>query len=260
MNSIVKEKFKARGIYLLPNFFTLSAMFAGFYAIIANISGMFEQAAMAIFIAMLLDSLDGRVARLTNTQTAFGAEFDSLSDAVSFGVAPALLVYHWQLFRLGKLGWLLAFLYVAAVVLRLARFNTQLAKVGKRYFQGLPCPAPAGVIAGLVWVASDFSFNGWLICALAAMLTLFLAVCMVSNVRYRSFKDFDLRNNVSFLTMLLVVLILFFLSLDPSKILFALFAVYAFSGPIMTLWERHKKLKVRRIRRKRKNTASDIDG
>ena len=235
-------KNRKRGIYILPNLFTVSALFAGFYAIIAALKGIYDNAAIAIFIAMLMDSLDGRVARLTNTQTSFGAELDSLSDMVSFGVAPALVTYNWVLANLGKLGWLAAFVYTVAVALRLARFNTQLRKIDKRYFQGLSSTAAAGVVAGMVWLGNDLALSGWLTDIVVAVLTICLGVLMVSNLRYHSFKDLDLRKHVSFLTILAIVLVIVLIAVNPPPILFALFFLYAISGPIGTIWQlRYKK-------------------
>ena len=207
MENKLVEKKPRRGIYLLPNLFTTACLFAGFYAIVSAMVGRFEAASVAIFIAMIMDGLDGRVARLTNTQTDFGAQYDSLADMVSFGLAPSLVIYEWALFSMGKLGWLAAFMYTAGAALRLARFNTQVGIAGKRYFQGLASPAAAALVAGLVWVGIDYTDNGtvWKIPAL--LVTLFAGIFMVSNVRYRSFKDLDLKNKVPFVALLLVVLI-----------------------------------------------------
>ena len=229
------QKQPRRGIYLLPNLFTTGCLFAGFYAIVAAMSDRFEAAAVAIFIAMIMDSLDGRVARLTNTQSDFGAEYDSLADMVSFGLAPSLVIFEWALFSLGKLGWLAAFIYTAAAALRLARFNTQVETAEKRYFQGLPSPAAAAVVTGVVWVGSDYGHLGqdWRIPAI--ILTLFAGVLMVSNIRYRSFKDLDLKGRIPFVTMLIVVLVFVFVSIDPPQVLFAIFLGYALSGPVVTL-------------------------
>ncbi len=229
------EKKRRRGIYLLPNLFTTGCLFAGFYAIVAAMSGRFEAAAIAIFIAMIMDGLDGRVARLTNTQSAFGAEYDSLADMVSFGLAPALIVYVWLLSDLGKIGWLAAFVYTAGTALRLARFNTQVGRADKRYFQGLASPAAAAVIAGMVWVGQDYDLDGRSIAIVAAIITTLLGVFMVSNVRYRSFKDLDLKGRVPFVAILVVVLVFVLISIDPPQILFAGFSLYALSGPVITL-------------------------
>ncbi|MCF6255946.1 MAG: CDP-diacylglycerol--serine O-phosphatidyltransferase [Gammaproteobacteria bacterium] len=240
------ERRRHRGIYLLPNLFTTGCLFAGFYAIVAAMGGHFESAAVAIFIAMILDGLDGRVARMTNTQSAFGAEYDSLADMVSFGLAPALVVYVWALSDLGKLGWLGAFIYTAGTALRLARFNTQVGSADKRYFQGLASPAAAAVVAGMVWVGHDYQAEGLAVSILATVVTVCVGLLMVSNVRYRSFKDLDLKGKVPFVAILAVVLVFVLVSLDPPQVLLAGFAVYAFSGPVGTLWS----LRRRRAERK----------
>jgi len=229
------EKKRRRGIYLLPNLFTTGCLFAGFYSIVAAMSGRFEAAAIAIFIAMIMDGLDGRIARLTNTQSAFGAEYDSLADMVSFGLAPALIVYVWLLSDLGKLGWLAAFVYTAGTALRLARFNTQAGREEKRYFQGLASPAAAAVIAGMVWIGQDYDLDGRKFAMIATIITTMLGVFMVSNVRYRSFKDLDLKGRVPFVAILVVVLVFVLISIDPPQILFAGFSLYALSGPVVTL-------------------------
>lgn len=231
--------YRRRGIYLLPNLFTIAGLFAGFYAIVSAMEGYFSNAAISIFIAMIMDFFDGRVARLTNTQSAFGAELDSLSDMVSFGVAPALVVYSWSLESLGKLGWLAAFIFAAAGALRLARFNTQ--AMDKRYFQGLPIPAAAGILAGMVWLSVDSGIPGEVVDMTAAVLAILAAILMVSNVRYYSFKEIDLKGRVPFVAILLVVLAFVGISLDPPKILFLIFFCYGISGPILTLWALHKK-------------------
>ncbi|MFV2054883.1 MAG: CDP-diacylglycerol--serine O-phosphatidyltransferase [Thiohalomonadales bacterium] len=230
-----------RGIYLLPNLFTTACLFAGFFAIVTAMSGNFESAAIAIFIAMIMDGLDGRVARLTNTQSEFGAQYDSLADMVSFGLAPSLVIYLWALSSLGKLGWLAAFVYTAGTALRLARFNTQAATVGKRYFQGLASPAAAALIAGLVWVGTAYVSDGadWRIAAF--FITLFAGLLMVSNVRYRSFKDLDLKGKIPFVALITIVSVFVFISIDPPQVLFAIFLGYAVSGPIVTLWALRKR-------------------
>lgn len=236
-----------RGIYLLPNLFTTLGLFAGFYAIVAAMKGAFDTAAIAIFVAMIADAIDGRVARMTNTQTAFGAEYDSLSDMVSFGIAPALVVYSWALSSLGKIGWLAAFLYAAAGALRLARFNTQLTVADKRYFQGLAIPAAASVLASIVWVCHDYDiYEKWLP-AVMAFFTMLLAFLMVSNIRYHSFKQLDLKNKVPFIAILAVVLLFVGISLDPPLVLLAIVMVYALHGPVLTLWN------VRKTRSRRKS-------
>lgn len=237
------EKTGQRGIYLLPNLLTTAALFAGFYAIVAAMKGLFDTAAIAIFIAMIADGLDGRVARMTNTQTAFGAQYDSLSDMVSFGIAPALVIYSWSLVHLGKLGWLTAFIYAAATSLRLARFNTQAHD--KRYFQGLPCPPAAGVIASLVWMGANYDVNGFYIAIPAAVMAVFLGALMVSTIRYSSFKSVDFKGPVPFFTVVLAMFLLAALSLYPPEVLFVTFFIYALSGPVLTLWQLRKMKKQR---------------
>jgi CDP-diacylglycerol--serine O-phosphatidyltransferase len=247
------EKKRRRGIYLLPNLFTTGCLFAGFYAIVAAMTDRFEAAAIAIFIAMIMDGLDGRVARLTNTQSAFGAEYDSLADMISFGLAPALVMFVWTLSDLGKLGWLAAFVYTAGTALRLARFNTQVGRADKRYFQGLASPAAAAVMAGLVWVGNDYSAEGRAVAIMALVVTVFLGLLMVSNVRYRSFKDMDLKGRVPFVAILVVVLIFVLIFSDPPRILLGIFAIYAISGPILTL------VTLRRLRLERKANSQFED-
>lgn len=243
---------KARGIYLLPNLFTVTALFAGFYAVVAAMKGRFDQAAIAIFIAMIMDGLDGRIARLTNTATAFGAEFDSLSDMVSFGVAPALVVYSWALSGVGKIGWLAAFLFAACGALRLARFNVQAAH-SKRYFSGLPIPAGAGFIAAMVWFGNELlvtKTHGFDLAV--AIITVIVALLMVSNIRYRSFKDIDMKGKVPFIVIPLVVLLFVLISLDPPKVLFFGYGIYLISGPIAIIWWSIKAKRLRRHRRRKK--------
>ncbi|CAN5455135.1 CDP-diacylglycerol--serine O-phosphatidyltransferase [soil metagenome] len=236
----VSKPTRPRGIYLLPNLLTTAALFAGFYSIVAAMKGHFDTAAIAIFIAMIADSLDGRIARMTNTQTAFGVEYDSISDMVSFGIAPALVVYSWALESMGKFGWLVAFIYVAATALRLARFNTQIVSEDKRYFQGLPSPAAAAIIASLVWFGNNYGHVEGLVTLVIALLTIFPAVLMVSNIRYYSFKEFDMRGKVPFVAILAIVLTFVAISIDPPNVLFLLFFGYALSGPILTLWRLQK--------------------
>ncbi len=232
----VKERVKRRrGIYLLPNLFTTAALFAGFYAIIAAIGGRYEAAGIAIFVAQFMDGVDGRVARLTNTQSDFGVEYDSLSDMIAFGLAPALVVYVWSLSTLGKLGWLAAFVYTAGAALRLARFNTQSGIADKAYFQGLPSPPAAALIAGLVWLCSDYGISGGDLALLVLLITITAGVLMVSNIRYHSFKDINLKDRVPFVAILVLVLVFVFISIDPPIVLFTMAAVYALSGPLLTL-------------------------
>jgi CDP-diacylglycerol--serine O-phosphatidyltransferase len=229
------KKPQSRGIYLLPNLFTTAGLFAGFYAIIAAIRGDFESAAIAIFIAMVMDGLDGRIARLTNTQSAFGAEYDSLADMVSFCLAPALVVYLWALSDMGKVGWMVAFIYAACGALRLARFNTQIGIEDKRYFQGLPSPAAAAVLAGWIWAGSSNQIDSALITNIALPLTFACGILMVSTLRYHSFKELDIRGKVPFVVMLVLVLAFALVAIDPPLILFGGFLIYAVSGPIFTL-------------------------
>lgn len=245
------ERRRHRGIYLLPNLFTTGCLFAGFFAIVAAMSGRFESAATAIFIAMILDGLDGRVARMTNTQSAFGAEYDSLADMISFGLAPALVVYVWALSGLGKLGWLAAFIYTAGTALRLARFNTQVGRADKRYFQGLASPAAAAVVAGMVWVGQGYQMEGMAVSIFASIVTVSVGLLMVSNIRYRSFKDLDLKGKVPFVAIIAVMLVFVLISLDPPQVLFAGFSVYALSGLIGTL------LSLRRRRAERRAQSED---
>lgn len=240
------EKIRPRGIYLLPNLFTTAGLFAGFYAIVAAMKGLFDTAAIAIFVAMIMDTLDGRVARLTNTQSAFGAEYDSLSDMVAFGIAPALVIYSWSLITAGKLGWLAAFIFAAAGALRLARFNTQIGTADKRYFQGLPIPAAAGIIASMVWLGSEYELSGSSFALLTGPITVLTAILMVSNIRYHSFKQIDLKGRVPFVAILVIVLIFVGISLDPPKILFLITFFYGLSGPVLTLWTLRKTRQMRK--------------
>jgi CDP-diacylglycerol--serine O-phosphatidyltransferase len=243
--SLVGNATQRRGIYLLPNLFTTAALFAGFYAIVQAMNGRFELSAVAIFVAMVLDGLDGRVARLTHTQSAFGAEYDSLSDMVSFGVAPALIAYVWALKGLGKLGWMAAFVYCVGAALRLARFNTQLDVADKRYFQGLPSPAAAALVAGLVWVMNEYGIAGSDVKWLAFAVTLFAGLTMVSNVRYYSGKDINLRRSVPFMVVFLIAMGFMLIAYSPPEMLFGVVTVYALSGYAMGAWALlHKKPKI----------------
>ncbi|MEI7445515.1 MAG: CDP-diacylglycerol--serine O-phosphatidyltransferase [Burkholderiales bacterium] len=233
---------RSRGIYILPNAFTTANLFAGFYAIVQAMNGRFEVAAVAIFVAMVLDSLDGRVARLTNTQSAFGEQYDSMSDMVSFGAAPALIVYEWALRGMGKLGWLAAFVYCAGAALRLARFNANIGVVDKRYFQGMPSPAAAALVAGLVWIATDLRETRWIDATgtdlrwLAWAITLYAGVTMVSNAPFYSFKTVNLKKSVPYMAVPLIVLAFVLVSSDPPIVLFSLFLVYAVSGYVVWFW------------------------
>lgn len=227
------KKIRRKGVYLLPNLFTTGALFSGFYAIVAAMNGLFEQSAIAVFVAMILDGLDGRVARMTNTQSEFGAQYDSLSDCISFGVAPALVSYAWSLSNLGKIGWMVAFVFAACAALRLARFNVQIDTADKRYFTGLPSPAAAAVVAGMVWFGTENGFDGKAVAGIAALLTAFAAVMMVSNVKYNSFKELDFKGRVPFVAILVVVLVLAVVASYPAGMLLAIFLIYALSGPLL---------------------------
>ena len=234
---IKRPRMRDRGIYLLPNLLTTGALFAGFYAVVHAMNGRFEYAAVAIFIAMVLDGLDGRVARMTHTQSAFGAEYDSLSDMVSFGVAPALVIYEFALQGMGKLGWIAAFVYCAGAALRLARFNTQHdSATDKRFFQGLPSPAAAALIAGFVWVMVEYGVAGQDVRWLAAVIALLAGLTMVSNFRYYSGKEINLRKSVPFFVILLIVLAFVLVSTSPPEVLFGAFVLYALSGYADALW------------------------
>ena len=239
---LINPEFRRRGIYLLPNLFTTAALFAGFYSIVQAMNARFDQAAVAIFVAMVLDGLDGRVARLTHTQSQFGAEYDSLSDMVSFGAAPALVMYEWALKSMGRIGWIAAFVYCAGTALRLARFNTNIAVVDKRYFQGLPSPAAAALVAGFIWVVDDFKIDAvntmrWLAC----VITLFAGVTMVSNIPFYAFKDINFRRSVPFWAILLIVFAVILISSHPPTVLFLLFVAYSLSGYLVWGWNRRKK-------------------
>ena len=229
---------RARGIYLLPNLFTTGALFAGFFAIVQAMNSRFELAAVAIFIAMVLDGLDGRVARMTHTQSAFGAEYASLSDMVSFGVAPALVIYEFALQGMGKFGWIAAFVYCSGAALRLARFNTQIDTVtDKRFFQGLPSPAAAALVAGFVWVMVEYGVAGHDVRWLAGVIALFGGLTMVSNFRYYSGKEINLRKSVPFFVILLIVLAFILISTSPPEVLFGAFVLYGLSGYADALWQ-----------------------
>jgi CDP-diacylglycerol---serine O-phosphatidyltransferase len=241
-------RIRRTGIYWLPNAITTVALFAGFYAIVQAMNNRFDYAAMGIFCAMVFDGLDGRVARLTRTQSAFGAEYDSLSDMVSFGAAPALVIYEWALKDMGRLGWVAAFVYCACAALRLARFNTNLGVIDKRFFQGLPSPAAAGLIAGFVWTMEVIKRNfgihvdawGWVSWALAV----FAGLTMVSNVRFYSGKDINLRKSVPFRVVVLIVLVVVVLSQVANnlpELLFSVFVLYAGSGYVLLVMNRIRK-------------------
>lgn len=235
---------RRKGIYILPNLFTVAGLFGGFYGIVMAMGGHFEHAAIGIFAAMVLDSLDGRVARMTRTQSAFGEQLDSLSDMVSFGAAPALIVYVWALSGLGKLGWIAAFIYCACAALRLARFNANLGVVDKRWFQGLPSPAAAALVVGFVWIMHDAGFvdmagTPWLPWA-AFALTLYAGLTMVTNVPFYSFKDINFRRTVPFVVVVAIALGIALITIHPPTVLFALFCAYGLSGYAAYAWRRRQ--------------------
>jgi len=235
---------RRKGIYILPNLFTVAALFGGFYAIVMAMNDRFDSAAIGVFCAMVLDSLDGRVARLTNTQSAFGEQMDSLSDMVSFGAAPALIVYEWALKGLGKAGWIAAFVYCACAALRLARFNTNIGVVDKRFFQGLPSPAAAALVTGFIWVLDDYGFKDaarvdWLAWT-AFCVTLYSGLTMVTNVPFYSFKDISFKRSVPFIVIVAIALGIAVVNIAPPLVLFAAFCVYGFSGYAVYAYKRSK--------------------
>ena len=252
---IFNPELKRRGIYVLPNLFTTAALFAGFFAIVQAMNGFYEQSAVAIFVAMVLDGLDGRVARLTHTQSAFGAEYDSLSDMVSFGAAPSLVIYEWALRGMGKLGWIAAFIYCAGAALRLARFNTTLEVIDKRFFQGLPSPAAAALVAGFVWLAVDnkLPIHDSVMAWVAFTLTMYAGITMVSNAPFFSGKSSALGRSVPFWGILLVVAVFVFVSSDPPVVLFGLFVLYGLSGWITWAWRWNR---ARRLQQERRGQSS----
>ncbi|MBC8022095.1 MAG: CDP-diacylglycerol--serine O-phosphatidyltransferase [Burkholderiales bacterium] len=235
-----QELARRRGIYLLPNLFTTLNLFAGFYAIVQGMNHDFEKAAIAIFVAMVLDSIDGRVARLTRTQSAFGAEYDSLSDMVSFGAAPALVMYEWALRDMGRIGWICAFVYCVGAALRLARFNTQLSVADKRWFTGLPSPAAAALVAGMIWVFNDYQVKGGEVKFLAAIVTIYAGITMVSNVKFYSGKDINLRRAVPFWVVLMLVMAILLILVEPSHVLWGLMLAYGVSGYVWWVVQRYR--------------------
>ncbi len=229
-----QTRLRRKGIYVLPNAITLAALFAGFYSIVMAMNGRFDISAIGIFVAAVLDSMDGRVARMTNSQSAFGEQMDSLCDMVSFGAAPALIMYEWALRDLGKMGWVPAFVYIAGAALRLARFNTNIAVVDKRFFQGLPSPAAAALVVGFVWAMDTFDFKGgaegkWLAWT-AFALTLFAGLTMVTNLPFYSFKDISFKRTVPFVAIVAIALGIAFITISPPVVLFGLFVLYGISG------------------------------
>src|SRR3954469_19223663 len=233
---------RRKGIYILPNLFTLAALFGGFYAIVMAMNGRFDQAAVGVFCAMVLDSLDGRVARMTNTQSAFGEQMDSLSDMVSFGAAPALIAYEWGLKGLGRWGWIAAFVYCACAALRLARFNVNTAVVDKRYFQGLPSPAAAALVTGFIWLMTDYGFKGYEVAWAMFAFALYAGLTMVTNVPFYSFKDISMKKSVPFAVIVLIALGIAVINIDPPIVLFGLFVVYGLSGYVLYGWRKAKGL------------------
>lgn len=231
---------RRKGIYILPNLFTLAALFGGFYSIVMAMNGRFDQAAIGVFAAMVLDSLDGRVARMTNTQSAFGEQMDSLSDMVSFGAAPALIAYVWALTGLGRWGWIAAFVYCACSALRLARFNVNTAVVDKRFFQGLPSPAAAALVAGFIWLMTEAGVEGEDVRWIMFSLMLYAGLTMVTNVPFYSFKDVSLKRSVPFVVMVLIALGIAVINIDPPTVMFALFVIYGFSGYVLYVWRKAK--------------------
>jgi CDP-diacylglycerol--serine O-phosphatidyltransferase len=235
---------RRKGIYILPNLFTLGALFGGFYAVVMAMNGRFENASYGVFAAMVLDSLDGRVARMTNTQSVFGEHMDSLSDMVSFGAAPALVAYEWALRGLGKAGWIAAFVYCSCAALRLARFNTNVGVVDKRFFQGLPSPAAAALVMGFIWLMDNAGFTGieegpWLGWVMFAF-TLYAGLTMVTNVPFYSFKDLSMRRSVPFVVIVAIALGIAAISIHVPGTLFGFFVAYGVSGYGMYVWKKMK--------------------
>ena len=231
---------RRKGIYILPNLFTLAALFGGFYAIVMAFNQRFDQAAIGVFCAMILDSLDGRVARMTNTQSAFGEQMDSLSDMVSFGAAPALIAYVWALTSLGRWGWIGAFVYCACAALRLARFNVNTTVVDKRFFQGLPSPAAAALVAGFIWLMNDADIAGAQVRWYTFGLMLYAGLTMVTNVPFYSFKDIQMKRSVPFVVIVLIALGIAIINIHPPTVMFGLFVVYGLSGYALYFWRRAK--------------------
>ena len=233
---------RSKGIYILPNLFTLAALFGGFYAIVMAMNGRFDQAAIGVFCAMVLDSLDGRVARMTNTESAFGEQMDSLSDMVSFGAAPALIAYVWALTSLGRWGWIAAFVYCACAALRLARFNVNTAVVDKQFFQGLPSPAAAALVAGFIWLMTDIGVAGVDVRWYMFAMMLYAGLTMVTNVPFYSFKDLSLKRSVPFVVIVAIALGIAVINIHPPIVMFALFVIYGISGYALYGWRKTKGL------------------
>ena len=239
-NPDVVVRKRRKGIYILPNLFTLGGLFGGFYAIVMAMDGNFVNAAIGVFASMVLDSLDGRIARMTNTQSAFGEQMDSLSDMVSFGAAPALIAYVWALSTLGRWGWIAAFVYCACAALRLARFNVNTAVVDKRFFQGLPSPAAAALVAGFIWLMTDAGIDGDQVRWYTFALTLYAGLTMVTNVPFYSFKDIQMKRSVPFAAIVLIALGIAVINIDPPIVMFGLFVLYGFSGYAVYAWRKAK--------------------
>jgi CDP-diacylglycerol--serine O-phosphatidyltransferase len=233
---------RRKGIYILPNLFTLAALFGGFFAVVMAMNQRFDLAATGVFAAMVLDSLDGRVARMTNTQSAFGEQMDSLSDMVSFGAAPALIAYEWSLKGLGRWGWIAAFVYCACAALRLARFNVNTGVVDKRYFQGLPSPAAAALVTGFIWLMNDLGIKGYEVSWVMFGFALFAGLTMVTNVPFYSFKDISMKKSVPFVVIVAIALGIAVINIDPPTVLFAIFCVYGLSGYVVYGWRKSKGL------------------
>jgi len=237
-----------KGIYLLPNLVTTGGLFAGFYSIVGAIDGNYQRSAVALFIAMALDGLDGRLARLTGTESAFGKEYDSLSDLVAFGVAPAIIVYQWGLVRLaeygwiwGKIGWLAAFVYAVSAALRLARFNVTDRSGDRRFFEGLPSPPAAALVASMVWLGTELEWSGGFALVVATILTALAGALMVSHLAYYSFKDVSPKGRISFTYVIAIPLAFVLVALNPPLVLFCMAGTYAVSGPVFSLWRRRKR-------------------
>lgn len=231
---------RRKGIYMLPNMITLGALFGGFYAVVMAMNNRYDLATIGIFAAMFLDAMDGRVARMTNTQSAFGEQMDSLSDMVSFGAAPALIAYEWTLRGLGRWGWIAAFVYCACAALRLARFNVNTGVVDRRYFQGLPSPAAAALVAGFIWLMTEHGISPQDLAWPMFALTLYAGLTMVTNVPFYSFKDLSLKKSVPFASIVLVALGIAVINIHPPTVLFCLFVLYGLSGYAVYLWRKSK--------------------
>jgi CDP-diacylglycerol--serine O-phosphatidyltransferase len=231
---------RRKGIYILPNLFTLAALFGGFYAVVMAMNGRFDLAAVGVFCAMVLDSLDGRVARMTNTQSAFGEQMDSLSDMVSFGAAPALIAYEWALKGLGRWGWIAAFVYCACAALRLARFNVNTAVVDKRFFQGLPSPAAAALVAGFIWLMTEYEIKPYEVVWPMFALSLYAGLTMVTNVPFYSFKDIQMKKSVPFAVIVLIALGIAVINIHPPVVIFSIFVIYGISGYALYGWRKAK--------------------